>query len=63
MYPAVAVVSVERHCVVHELHDGEISQLHALGVAQQESEAVYGGIVSDTLDGDVELSRLVVLYL
>ena len=53
--PDVAVVGVKRQSVVHAAHDADVAELHALGVAHQEPEALDGSVLSDALEGHVQL--------
>ena len=53
--PDVRVVGVERDTVVHAAHNAEITEFNALGVAYQKAKATDGGIVTNTLEGDVQL--------
>ena len=52
--PYVSVLGVERYGVVHTQNVAEVAQLHADSIPYQDAKAIQGGIVTDTLDGDVQ---------
>ncbi len=47
--PAVGIVRIERHGVVHAKHDAEVAQFNADSIAQQKSESPHGGILAYAL--------------
>ena len=60
--PYIVIVSIERNCIVFANHIGEVAQLNALGVTDEESETVSGGIEADTLDSDVHVGRTTLAF-
>jgi hypothetical protein len=56
MHPNVGVVGIERNAVIQTTHDAQITELHTLGLAHQEAEALDGGIVANALEGEVQLA-------
>ena len=64
MHPAVFIVGVQTHGIVHAQHHGKVAQLHAHGVAHQYAKAPDTGILANTLHGNVHVGGVVLaLYL
>ena len=55
MNPDVGIVGVQRQSIVHAANAGKVAELHALTVADEESEAKECSIVANALEGHVHL--------
>ena len=54
VHPDVLIVGIDADGIVHTEHVGEVAQLNAGGIADEEAEACGDSIVANALDGDVE---------
>ena len=54
VHPDVLIVGIDADGIVHAEHVGEVAQLNAGGIADEEAEACGDSIVANALDGDIE---------
>ena len=54
VHPDVLIVGIDADGIVHAEHVGEVAQLNAGRIADEEAEACGDSIVANALDGDIE---------
>ena len=56
--PHIRVFGVKRHSIIQATHDSKVAELYTHCLSKQETEAIYGSIITDTFECHIHSSSL-----